>query len=373
MNELIKLIKELFGEDRIKTGVILIAIAAISGLVSMTAYFSAVNVPMWEATVIDWLKHTLHIALYASGLYWTAGKIIATDAVKIESRRIEEKGGKVDAKFLAVSNIFWFMMFISQLTFMAFWYPIVFGDKPLIGSILPNAYILSIIAILILDKITNKISETNIKKARAIDSIAMVMSIAIFLAYIMKGDSGITGLIFIVNTVFLGVSSLILARAERQGKMLIIVARIHIAIMLMIMIPAYFGGFVYEEIPSRKLGGMPISAEVKTRGKISNLEGDTQIIHETESHIYLRGKSGDIIRIPQSEVLSIETQTGWQDIWQTETNKKEEDAPQPENKLQSEDSPNQIPEDVPEGALQTNPTQPSKGHENQRTKETRTH
>jgi len=40
MNELIKLIGKLLGEDRIKVGTILIATAAVSGLVSMTAYFS---------------------------------------------------------------------------------------------------------------------------------------------------------------------------------------------------------------------------------------------------------------------------------------------------------------------------------------------
>jgi len=372
MNELIKLIKELLGEDRIKTGAILIATVVVSGLVSMAAYFSAISVPTWEATMIDWLKHTLHIALYATWLYWAAGIVIATDIVNIEAKRIEKEGGKADAKFFAISNIFWFTMFISRSAIMAFLYPIVLGDEPLTGSVLRNAYMLSLIGIFILDKITNRIAENNLNKARMIDFIAMVVSIAIFLTYVIKEKTGITGMMFFVNIAFLGFVGHILTRAENKGKNLMVIAKTRIAIMSILVISAYFGGFVYGEIPSRKLGGMPISAEMKTRSEFSRMGSTTEIIHETRSHIYLRGKDGETIRIPQSEVISVRTRKIGQKS-QEEENSGEAKHSKPEDKLQAEDSPNQIPENVPEGVLQTSPVQPPKGYENQRTEEARTH
>lgn len=66
---------------------------------------------------------------------------------------------------------------------------------------------------------------------------------------------------------------------------------------------------------------------------------------------------GEDIRIPQSEVLSIETRKGWKDLWEEEINRKEK-VPQPEDKLQNKPLPSQKPEGVSEGALQSNPPAP---------------
>lgn len=361
MNELIKLIKGLFGEDQAKVATILVAIVAVGGLVSMTTYFSAISVPMWEATIIDWLKHTLHIALYVAILYWTAGIAIATDIVNIEARRIEEQGEKADAKFLAINKIFWLTTFISQSAFMAFWYPIMFGDKLLIGSILHNAYVMITMGIYMLNKIIDRIEKNNINKARIIESMALAVSVAIFFTYIIKEESGITRTMFIANTLFLGVFGTMLARAGRQDEELMRIMKTYIAITSIIIISGYFGGLVYEEIPSRMLGGMPISAEVETRGKFSRLGNTTEIIHETKSHIYLQGKDGKIIRIPQSEVISVKTRKDGQES-QEEENSGETKHLEPKDKLQSKALPIENQGGVPKGSPAGKTEQSSLNH-----------